>query len=387
MIRNDFNLNLKNEVDIMSSLGKKVLAVALVMGTLFTGISAENSKDTAYASDSASVSTRLNVKEQTDLAGFWSPILYQDVGSAPEEDIPIPVNFDGDWSALNSWNNIGKYAKGSSLALQPATYWSVVESETHYFISYNLFYAAHNPQGSLGDHENDMEGMMLTIRKPGTTKENGTTVTNPNGELELVLMPRHAKLGMYSPASGGAYTPGLSTVYYDGSFTTETNQTGTHVLVYSAQNDEKYTESEGDFGHALKPYNGKGAKGKTGYVFTWGGSGAQVTNMNEASKDIWTQKLGNFDDTKRLNMELIPLESSLWPLRNDFTLDLWSSYGTFKGDDGRANAANAPWGWSFEGYRDLGSGRMLYDPAGFVDALFDGLGQFSHTYLTNAYNS
>lgn len=62
-------------------------------------------------------------------------------------------------------------------------------------------------------------------------------------------------------------------------------------------------------------------------------------------------------------------------------------YGTFRGDEGRANAANAPWGWSFKGYRDLGAGRMLYDPAGFVDALFDGLGSFSHTYLTNAYGT
>lgn len=368
-------------MNIMLGFGKKVLAGLMVTGSVLTGSVIDVPRSEAAATTASS----LTAQEQVNLAGFWSPILYQDVGSNPEEDIPIPVDFDGDWSGLNNWNNIGKYAKGSSLALNPSTYWSVVESETHYFISYNLFYATHNPQGSLGDHENDMEGMMFTIRKPGTAKANGSIVTNPNGELELALMPRHAKLGMYSPASGGGYTPGLSTVYYDGSFTAETNATGTHVLVYSAQNDEKYTESQGDFGHALKPYNGKGAKGDTGYVYQWGGAGAVGVNMNAAGQNIWAQKLGDFDDTKRMNMSLISLETSLWPLRNDFTLDLWSSYGTFKGDDGRANAANAPWGWSFEGYRDLGAGRMLYDPAGFVDALFDDLGEFSHTYLTNPY--
>ena len=78
---------------------------------------------------------------------------------------------------------------------------------------------------------------------------------------------------------------------------------------------------------------------KTGYVFEWGGNGVATTNMNAAGQDIWAQKLGDFDDTKRLNSSLIPLETSLWPLRNDFTLDLWSSYGTFRGDEGRANAA------------------------------------------------
>lgn len=365
-------------MNTMLRFGKTVLSGVVVVGTVLSGAMIN-----IPLSEAASTASSLSAQEQSNLAGFWSPILYQDVGSNPEEDIPVSVNFDGDWSGLNNWNNIGKYAKGSNLALNPSTYWSVVESETHYFISYNLFYATHNPQGSLGDHENDMEGMMFTIRKPGTAKANGNIVTNPSGELELVLMPRHAKLGMYSPISGGAYTPGFSTVYYDGSFSAESNGSGTHVLVYSAQNDEKYTESHGDFGHALKPYNGNGAKGGTGYVFQWGG--AAGINMNASGQDVWSQKLGNFDNSKRMNMSLISLESSLWPLRNDFNLDLWSSYGTFKGDDGRANAANAPWGWSFEGYRDLGAGRMLYDPAGFVDALFDGLGEFSHTYLTNPY--
>lgn len=282
----------------------------------------------------------MSASDQAALAGYWSPVLYQDVGANPEADIPVPVNFDGDWSALNSWDNIGNYAKGSSLPLNPSVYWSLVETETHYYISYDFFYAAHDPKGSLGDHENDMEGIMLTIRKAGTEKEDGTTVTNPNGEIELVLMPRHAKLGMYAPASGASYEPGLDTVYYDDTFTVENHATGKHIPVYSAQNDEYYTESEGDFGHALKPYNGGGAKGDTGYVFQWGGAGSAAGNMN--ASDNWEAKLGDFDDSKRMNYQLIPLETSLWPLRNDFTLNLWSSYGTFLGDDGKDNAANTP---------------------------------------------
>ncbi|MFD1463582.1 hypothetical protein ACFQ5D_19940 [Paenibacillus farraposensis] len=37
-----------------------------------------------------------------------------------------------------------------------AEYWSLVESNTHCFIGYNLFYATHDPRGTLGDHENDI---------------------------------------------------------------------------------------------------------------------------------------------------------------------------------------------------------------------------------------
>ncbi|MFK4302017.1 MULTISPECIES: hypothetical protein [unclassified Paenibacillus] len=355
--------------------GNKALAAVIILGATLIAPAVAPSKAAAAG---------LSASEQSRLVEYWSPVLYQDVGNNPEGDIPIPVNFDGDWSGLNNWDNIGKYAKGSSLPLKPSVYWSVVESDTHYFIGYDLFYATHDPRGTLGDHENDMEGMMFTIRKPGTAKKDGTRVTNPNGELELALMPRHAKLGMYGPANKAVqYDPGMSSVYYDSNFTTETNASGTHPLVYSAQNDESFLESDGDFGHALKPYNGKGAKGKSGYIFQAG----TPVNLNASGGQLWDSKIGNFDDSKRMGYELIPLETSLWPLRNDFTLDLWSSYGTFKGDNGRANAANAPWGWSFENYRDLGSGRMLYDPAYLVDKLFDGLGEFSLTYSTNPYSA
>ncbi|MFC7558692.1 hypothetical protein ACFQY3_06300 [Paenibacillus farraposensis] len=47
--------------------------------------------------------------------------------------------------------------------------------------------------------------------------------------------------------------------------------------MYSAQNDESFLESEGDFGHALKPYNGKGAKGKSG----------SPVNLNDSGGQLW----------------------------------------------------------------------------------------------------
>lgn len=335
----------------------------------------------------STVAAEMSQNNQAKLAGYWSPILYQDVGDNPEGDIPTLVNFDGDWVGTNNWENIPQYGKGKK-ALYPRSYWSLVESETHYFIGYNLFYATHDPDGTLGDHENDMEGMMLVIRKSGVARKDGSIVTNASGELELALIGRHAKLTMFgSPDAAARYAPGRDTVYYDGTIATETNGTGIHLKVYSAQNNASYLESEGDFGHALKVYAGGGAKGETGYIFQCSGDGAAATNMNQAGQNFWNSYLGDFVESKRLNYGLVPLETSIWPLRNDMSLGLWSSYGTFKGDTGRENAANAPWGWSFENYRDLGSGTILTDPANYVDALFDDLGTFSKVYLTNPYTS
>ncbi|CAM4198090.1 hypothetical protein [Paenibacillus tarimensis] len=61
----------------------------------------------------------------------------------------------------------------------------------------------------------------------------------------------------------------------------------------------------------------------------------------------WDAMISDFVESKRMNMGLVPLETSLWPLRNDMSLGLWASYGTFRGDNGRADAANTPWAWSF----------------------------------------
>ena len=51
-------------------LGKKVLASAIVMGTLLTGPIVE----TPMSKAAASVALSLNAQEQAELASFWSPI-------------------------------------------------------------------------------------------------------------------------------------------------------------------------------------------------------------------------------------------------------------------------------------------------------------------------
>lgn len=332
----------------------------------------------AYAATSREV--------QAQLAAYWSPVVYQDVGKNPEGDIPVLVNFDGDWIGTNNWENIKLYGPGSSRALTPNVYWSFVESETHYFMGYYLFYATHDPVGVLGDHENDMEGMMFVIRKPGVPRKDGTIVTQSNGEMELALVPRHAKLGMFAPHDlDMRYEPGRSTVYYDGTFSHVTDEIGVHTRIYSAQNDASYLEPNGDFGHALKAYNGGGAKGGTGFVMKSARPGHTPTNLNEPGRNNWQTLMSNFDENIAVYYHLEPLDSSLWPLRHDMTLGLWASYGVFRGEVGRPNAANAPWGWSFENYRDLGNGTMLVNPAYYVDQLFNGLGTFSMEYVTNVY--
>ena len=128
-----------------------------------------------------------------ELAYHWSPLIYQDVDSKWEteirdkpsnldrDDSGIPENgiddfitrfdFDGDFVGDNNWENLSEFEiKG----LPAFIYYSVAETQTHWFV----FYAIYHPRdwddewtekinGKL-QHENDLEGLMIAVRRDGT---------------------------------------------------------------------------------------------------------------------------------------------------------------------------------------------------------------------------
>ncbi|HEY6400734.1 MAG TPA: hypothetical protein VI479_04965, partial [Blastocatellia bacterium] len=95
------------------------------------------------------------------LAHFHAPILFQDTevrgqsqdeGNQASVDQPIQrrgdfitrFDFDGDWNGLNNWANFAKRpisARSKDTRARAYVYYSVVETETHYFISYCAFHA------------------------------------------------------------------------------------------------------------------------------------------------------------------------------------------------------------------------------------------------------
>src|SRR5499427_9807276 len=95
------------------------------------------------------------------LAYFHAPILFQDTetrGQSQDEgnaasvdqpiqrrgDFPIRFDFDGDWNGLNNWANFAKRPpadKNKDTMARAFIYYSVVETETHYFINYCAYHA------------------------------------------------------------------------------------------------------------------------------------------------------------------------------------------------------------------------------------------------------
>jgi len=100
-----------------------------------------------------------------DLAHHYAPVIRQ--GVITNQDYITAMDFDGDWVSNNNWEN---QPTGDSSAY---VYYSVIESETHWFLFYSLFhprnYSYVDCASSFGwCHENDLESILLVVEKDGT---------------------------------------------------------------------------------------------------------------------------------------------------------------------------------------------------------------------------
>lgn len=129
---------------------------------------------TITVSNSAPTSNKtekVNFKSETKsadprfyLAEHYAPFIAQETWFEPKADYLARFDYDGNWKGDDNWENL---EKGSSQAF---VYYAVMETETHWFLIYNFFhprdYSDFCVVGTC--HENDNEGLILTIRKDGT---------------------------------------------------------------------------------------------------------------------------------------------------------------------------------------------------------------------------
>ncbi|GAA4437897.1 hypothetical protein GCM10023148_44840 [Actinokineospora soli] len=278
-----------------------------------------------------------------DLAARWAPIHYQDTDSSDyDADYVTAVDFDGEWSTIDNWE-----AQDDSLSrLTGAAYYSVVETSTHWFIGYSFYHPRDwedfSDPFSLYTHENDLEGMVLTVRRDGSTY----------GRLEAMVTVAHSDFYSYVP-SGSTFTSGRE------------NVDGTLVL----QNGRPTTRQEAK-GHGLYGWNGAEFPGGDGVVYFPTGTGEVPSSGNDRS--VGYRLVNAFD------------AGGMWARRNDSAT--FASWGTFRGDNGKDNAANAPWGWD-DGNdgSDIPRGMLASDPAYLVAQYFAGEGAFSLTYTRNGF--
>ncbi|WP_054049729.1 hypothetical protein [Alloactinosynnema sp. L-07] len=282
-----------------------------------------------------------------ELATRWAPIHYQDTDSSDyDADYLSKIDFDLEWDTLNNWEHQDDVLS----RMTGHVYYSVVETSTHWFVGYGFYHPRDwedfADPFSLYTHENDMEGVLLTVRRDGSTY----------GKFEGMVSVAHTDFYSYVPA-GSPFVSGRENV--DGTVPMQTYNGAAHPT----------TRQEAK-GHGVYAWNGSGFPGGDGVVYYPSGTAEVPASGTDSSVGY---KLVNIFDA-----------GGLWVRRDNSAT--FAGFGTFRGDNGKDNAANAPWGWD-DGNDggDIPRGLLATDPAYLVSQYFNGEGTFSLAYTRNSY--
>jgi len=328
-------------------LGKGKIAVALTATLVSIGLVAPAPAGAAIG--------------RAELALRWAPIHYQDVDATGshalggKSDYLTRVDFDGDLNGRNNWDR----AAQSDVSFAAAAYYSVAETNTHWYLTYFFFHPrdwVDHPFFET-EHENDGEGVLLAVEKDGSTY----------GVLRSAVTVAHTNFYSYTP-SGSSWTGGRESV--DGTIQLQSSPHDSFQHPVTAQEVQ---------GHGLKAYP----------QYTINGDGLVYYPSTEAE----TPSSGNDRDVR---YELIDIFASggLWSQRTNPSL--FASLGTFAGDTSGdcgvgtfscgTNSANAPWGWD-DGDDLPGRGEIATDPAKLSAEYFTIPGELARSYTYNPYAS
>ncbi len=294
---------------------------------------------------------------RAELALRWAPIHHQDVhrngahalgGTA---DFITAYDFDGDLDASNNWDNAAN-GRGSFAA---HAYFTVVETTSHWFVSYLFFHPRDWSSRFLEtEHENDAEGVLLAVARDATRW----------GTLRAAVTVAHADFYSYVPASS-AWASGKEDV--DGRLRLQSFAGGLHPV--TAQQAET---------HALKAWPQFKIE-REGVVYYPSLSVAEVPSSTNDRNVLY-----------QLHDVLAP--GGLWQRRS--SPSLFAGYGFFGGNASggcgrgvlwcRENAARTAWAW--DDHDDgVPAGAMASDPARLMRSYFMTPEQLSGSYSFNPF--
>ncbi|MFJ3404489.1 hypothetical protein [Promicromonospora sp. NPDC090134] len=338
------------------TLAAGTTAAVVALGIAAAGSAAAGPTAASAAASPTASSAEVSAASNADLAQRWAPIHYQDVDQTGtnalggRSDYLAAYDFDGDLNARNNWENTGSHA------LAATAYYSVMETSTHWFVTY-MFFHPRDWSDSIFDteHENDAEGVMVAVQKDGSAY----------GVLRGAVTVAHSDFYSYTP-QGSTWGAGAETI--DGTLQMATSPHDGLTHPVTAQEAK---------GHGLKARPGYDIKGD-GVIYYPAGR-AEVPEH---------------PDDRDVSYRLVDVHASggLWTQRDN--TQLFASAGTFAGDtsgtcgDGgiscTQNSANAPWGWD-DGDDVPGRGALATDPAGLSASYFRIPEPLNRTYTTTPY--
>jgi hypothetical protein len=231
----------------------------------------------------------------TSIVERYAPFVYAATDkSGGRQDIISNVDFDGDLAGNNNWENFDRFE------LTPTVYYAILETGTHYFISYHLFHPRDWNRFTfwLNDtHENDGENFQVVARKS-------------DGSVVMLWTQAHYRSKMYTH-SGSSIESGATRLA--GEFQTVDSsgvpsENGTHVCVF--------VESEGHGIYGTIGSDSEVRLGNDGSFTFEGGSGllfrpARAGEQPKEPENISSGEAG---------YQLDSITMKLWPLLRDRAL-------------------------------------------------------------------
>ncbi len=304
------------------------------------------------------------------IAEFYAPKVAQETWFQPKSDYLARFDLDGDWRGDNNWKNA---MEGSS---QAYVYYAAMETDTHWFLIYNFFHPRDYSDKCVAGtcHENDNEGMILTVAKDGSAF----------GKLQAMESLAHNNV--YSYRNDRAVRNGLHNIdgdieLYDNSHPTVFIESGGHGVYGSSDSHSRYSLRNDSF--------------QTGTGVTYIYKGVAERPLHPDHRDVGYQLLPIYDH---------------WWLRahegsgkSDRTFDAYYPYqpygnrpqpkyseiaGSFYGREFGTNNAKPFWGWHdgrTKKQNALAPGQWGLDPAYGVSQNLRMPQPFSLNYRFNPY--
>ena len=297
----------------------------------------------------------LTAEEKLGLAMRFAPVFFQDIDdSNAKADYLTKFNFDGDYVGVNNWANLDNFT-----TVPAHVYWSLSETTTHYFIGYYTFHPRdwldHVSVMGAGYHENDLEGVMLAVKK-----------TSAGGQVVGMISEAHGDLNSYALPGTTAGSTGLSTPL---SF-----QGGTHPRVF--------IEAKGHGVVACDAAKCSTVNDRVVYVV------ASAPQSPNPDVDSWTQTVGY----GLISMDATTGDRGFWAMRDEICSNCtFGSWGKIRGINGKGtDNASGPWTWDDAEDGESDTGDFLCDPALMFDVRMNGPefdSGFSHTYVDHQYRT
>lgn len=350
-------------VTSMARRGVWSLTRVLTLCVMLTGCS--RSESSARPTDPPVVRAQLAaLTDRAALARYWAPIHYQDTDVTGDHSIDgradyiTNFDFDGDWDGRNNWENTRRFP------LKAYAYYSVVETATHWFITYMFFHPRDWTDDPFFDteHENDAEGALLTVERDGS----------PNGVLRSAVTVAHVNFYSYVP-DGSPWKSGRENI--DGPLPMAMHEGHLHPVT-------------------AQEAKGHGLKAKGGYDINGDGVIYYPSDIAEEPEN---------PDDRNVKYALIDIfaPGGLWERRNqEPTYAKIKNYRSFTGDDATepdvvdacgtgaiecgTDSANPPWAWD-DGDDLPGGGQLATDPAKLVAEYFSIPERLARDYTFNPY--